>query len=61
MDGRFFSLSGQRIEQGLRFFYILCVEALGKRAVEGREQVARLAPPALLAPEPGEAVAARNS
>src|SRR5499427_4083984 len=31
------------------------VEALGERAVEGCEQVARLAPPALLAPQPGEA------
>ena len=31
------------------------VEALGERAVEGREQVARFTPPALFAPQPGEA------
>src|SRR6516162_853613 len=55
MDGRFFSLSGQRIEQGLCFFQVGGVEALGERAVEGREQVARLAPTAVLAPESGEA------
>src|SRR5215471_11404153 len=36
-------------------FQVVGVEAFGKPAVEGREQVARLAPPALLAPEPGEA------
>ena len=53
--------SRQLIEQRLCFFQIGGVEALGEPAVEGREQVARLAPPALLAPEPGEAVAARNS
>ena len=53
--------SRQLVEQLLRFFQVGGVKALGEPAVEGREQVARLAPPALLAPEPGEAVAARNS
>ena len=31
------------------------VEALGEPAVDGREHVARLAPPTLVAPQPGEA------
>jgi len=47
--------SRQLVEQPLRFFQISGVEALGERAVEGCQQVARLAPPALLAPQPGEA------
>jgi len=55
MDGRFFSLSGQRIEQGLCFFQVLGVEALGEPAVDGREQLARLAPPALFSPQPRQA------
>ena len=55
MDGRFFSLSGQRIEQGLCFFQVGGVEALGERAVDGREQLARLGSAALLGPQPGEA------
>ena len=46
---------GEFVEQRLRFSQVRGVEALGEPAVEGREQVARLAPSALLAPQPGEA------
>ena len=46
---------GEFVQQPLRFFQVGGVEALGKPAVEGREQVARLGPAALLAPQPGEA------
>jgi len=53
--------SRQIVEQPLRFFEIGGVEALGEPAVEGREQVARLASPALLVPEAGEACGGRNS
>src|ERR1700758_1063602 len=47
--------SSKFVEQCLRFFEVLRVKALGKPAVDGSEQVARLASPALLAPQPGEA------
>ena len=47
--------SRQLVEQMLRLFEIGGVEALGKPAVDGGEEFARLAPPALLAPQPGEA------
>src|SRR5215831_14410227 len=47
--------SRQLIEQPLRFFQIGGVEALGEPAVDGRKKFARLGPPALLAPPPGEA------
>ena len=59
---RFFhSLSGQLIEQCLRFFQVGGVEALGERAVDGCQQLAGLASPVLLEPLWGELVAARNS
>src|SRR5689334_14837711 len=47
--------SGQSVEQHFRFFQVGGVEALGKPAVNRREQLARLAPPALLVQEPDEA------
>src|SRR5580704_7120838 len=47
--------SRQLVEQGLGFFQVGGVETLGEPAVDGREQLACLAPPALLAPQPGEA------
>ena len=47
--------SCQLVEQGFCVLQVGGVEALGKRAVDGCEQVARLAPPALVAPQPGEA------
>src|SRR6202035_1457538 len=47
--------SRQLVEQPLGVFQVGGVEAFGERAVDGREQVARLALPALLAPQPGEA------
>ena len=50
--------SRQLVEQRLAVFQVGGVEALGERAVEGREQLARLVPPALLAPQPGEEFAA---
>src|SRR5271168_2675297 len=46
--------SGQFVEQRLGVFQVGGVEAFGERAVEGGEQVARLAPAALLAPHPRE-------
>ena len=46
--------SRQLVEQTFRVFLVGGVEALGERAVDGREQVARLAPTALLEPQPGE-------
>jgi hypothetical protein len=42
-------------EQCFRFFQVRGVEAFGERAIEGREQVAGVVPPALLAPQLGEA------
>src|SRR5439155_13444447 len=42
-------------EQRLRLFQIGGVEAIGKPAVNRREEIARFGPPALLAPQPGEA------
>ena len=47
--------SFQIVEQGPCFLQVGGVEALGEPAVEGCQQVARLAPAALLAPQPGEA------
>src|SRR6516165_9163115 len=47
--------SRQLVEQPLRFFQVGGVEALGEPAVDGRQQLARLALPALLPPQPGEA------
>src|SRR5215467_7275719 len=43
------------IEQFFRVLQVGGVEAFGEPAVEGREQFARLASPALLAPQAGEA------
>src|SRR5215469_5615666 len=45
----------QLVEQPLRVFQVGGVETLGEPAVEGCEQVARLAAPTLLLPEPREA------
>ena len=45
----------QLVEQPLRVFQVGGVEALGEPSVDGCEQVAGLALPALLAPQPGEA------
>jgi hypothetical protein len=42
------------VEQRLRVFEVWCVEAFGELAVDRSEQVTRLAPPTLLAPQPGE-------
>src|SRR5215469_13419650 len=47
--------SRQLIEQPLGVFQVGGVEALGKRAVDGREQLVRLAPSVVLAPQPGKA------
>ena len=47
--------SCQLAEQRLGFFQIGGVEAFGKPAVDGREEVARLGAPALARQEPGEA------
>ena len=47
--------SSQLVEKRLCFFQIGRGEAFGERAVDGREQRARLVPPALLVPEAGEA------
>ena len=49
------SSSRQLVEQRLRLFQIGGVEALGEPAVDRREQFARFGPPALFAPQPGEA------
>jgi hypothetical protein len=49
------SSSRQLVEQRLRLFQIGGVEALGEPAINGCEQVARFGPPALFAPQPGEA------
>src|SRR5215469_6501795 len=48
-------IGGSCCEQRVCFFEVLGVEAFGERAVDGCEQLARLAPAALLAPQPGEA------
>jgi hypothetical protein len=40
--------------QNHRVFEVWCVEAFGELAVDLSEQVTRLAPPTLLAPQPGE-------
>ncbi len=45
--------SPQLVQQRLRLFQIGSVEALGEPAVDGCQQIARLAPPALFAPQPG--------
>jgi hypothetical protein len=47
--------SRQLIEQRLRFFEILCVEAFGEPAVDREEEVAGFRVAALVAAEPGEA------
>src|SRR6516225_9274160 len=47
--------SCQLVEQVLRFFQVGGVEALGKPAVDGCREIARLGPPALVTPQPGEA------
>src|SRR6516162_624920 len=47
--------SRQLVEQRLGFFQVGGVEALGEPPIDRGEQLARLAPPALLVPEPGEA------
>src|SRR6516162_7715920 len=45
----------ERVKQRLCLFQIGCVEALGKPAVDRREQVVGLGTAALVAPQPGEA------
>jgi hypothetical protein len=47
--------SCQLVEQRLRFFEILCVEAFGEPAVDGSEKIAGFGATALVAAEPGEA------
>src|SRR5215472_13590680 len=47
--------SRQLIELPLRFLQIGGVEAFGKPAMDGCQQLARFGPPALLAPQPSEA------
>src|SRR4051794_39730943 len=46
---------GQLVEQRLRLPQVRRVESLGESAVDGREELARLAASALVAPQPGEA------
>ena len=46
--------SAQLGEQSGRLFQIGGIEALGEPSVNWREQIARLGPPALFAPQPGE-------
>ena len=43
------------VEQRLGVFEIGGIEAFGEPAVDGREQLARLAPPALFSPQPRQA------
>ena len=47
--------SRQFAEQRLRLFQIGGIEALGEPIIDGGEEVASFGPPALLAPQPGEA------
>ena len=56
-----FTSSRQFVEQRLCLFQIGGVEALGEPAVDRGEEIAGFGAPALLAPQPGEIAAARNS
>src|SRR5262249_59454154 len=48
-------LRGQLLQQGLGLLQVERVEAFGEPAVYWREKIARFGPPALLAPQTGEA------